>query len=212
MSKKEVPWFNSYIQKCIDEAYSRWKHFKTNAFRDDFKSLRNKVNFAIRKAKESFYENKFKQIVNSKKTWDAIREMGVCNKNRDNNLSAINVNDLNENFVNINMPVIQFDYYKNYRSPFSFNDVFSFLCVNELDVIKYFIKIKSNAIAFDEMYLIFLKALLPKLLLYIVYIFNTILKTSSYPIQWKQAKVIPIPKACNEYRPIAILPFISKVF
>ena len=113
LSKKEVPWFNSYIQKCIDEAYSRWKHFKTNAFRDDFKSLRNKVNFAIRKAKESFYENKFKRIVNSKKTWDAIREMGVCNKDRDNNLSAINVNDLIENFVNINMPVVQFDYYKN---------------------------------------------------------------------------------------------------
>ena len=85
-----------------------------------------------------------KQIVNSKKTWDAIREMVVSNKNRDNNLSAINVNDLNENFVNINMPVIQFDYYKNYRSPFSFNDVFSFLCVHELDVVKHFIKIKSD--------------------------------------------------------------------
>ena len=84
-----------------------------------------------------------------------MRKMGVCNKNCDYNLSAINVNYLNENFVNINIPVIQFDYYKNYRSPFSFSDVFIFLCIIYLDVVKQFIKIKFIAIGCDEMHPIF---------------------------------------------------------
>ena len=34
------------------------------------------LNFEICKAKQNYYFNKFKGIVDSKKTWQAIREMG----------------------------------------------------------------------------------------------------------------------------------------
>ena len=34
----------------------------------------------------------------------------------------------------------------------------------------------------------------------------------TYPIQWKKAKIVPIPKPSDDFRPIVILPFISKVF
>ncbi|XP_075159089.1 uncharacterized protein LOC142232235 [Haematobia irritans] len=37
-------------------------------------------------------------------------------------------------------------------------------------------------------------------------------KKTSFPTLWKLAKIIPVPKGANEFRPIAILPFISKVF
>lgn len=36
--------------------------------------------------------------------------------------------------------------------------------------------------------------------------------TCTYPLRWKQAKILPIPKSTTEYRPIAILPYMSKVF
>ena len=87
--------------------------------------------------------------------------MGVCNSNCDNNLSAINLDDLNEKFVKLPMPVIDSDYYENFTSPFSVNCEFNFMCISELDVIEHFIKIKSNAIGFDEIHPIFVKALLP---------------------------------------------------
>ena len=58
----------------------------------------------------------------------------------------------------------------------------------------------------------FVKASLPKLLPHFCYIFNYIIRTSEFPASWKKAKIIPIPKSSNEYRPIAILPFLSKVF
>ena len=47
---------------------------------------------------------------------------------------------------------------------------------------------------------------------YLVHIFNTILMKRTYPIQWKKAKIVPIPKSSNDFRAIAILTYISKVF
>ncbi|XP_075150937.1 uncharacterized protein LOC142225047 [Haematobia irritans] len=38
-----------------------------------------------------------------------------------------------------------------------------------------------------------------------------ILTKSTFPKDWKIAKIIPVPKKCNDYRPIAILPFLSKI-
>ena len=79
--------------------------------------------------KKSYNSNKFKGIVNSKKTWKAIREIVHFKINCDNNLCAIDADDLNEKFVNIPMPVIQSNYYDNFKSPFSSNCLFGFKCV-----------------------------------------------------------------------------------
>lgn len=58
--------------------------------------------------------------------------------------------------------------------------------------------------------------LLPFILPYLTHLYNSILTTSEFPAEWKKAKIIPTPKNGNgnsvDYRPIAILPFLSKVF
>ena len=51
-----------------------------------------------------------------------------------------------------------------------------------------------------------------KILLYLTYTFNNIVTYSRYPDVWKISKIIPVPKTNGEYRPIAIVPFLSKVF
>ena len=89
---------------------------------------------------------------------------------------------------------------------------FSFSCVSDLDVLESFLKVKSNAIGLENIHPMFLKALLPKLLPFITYIFNDILMQSIYHNSWKSAKMISIPKSNNDFRPISILPYLSKVF
>ena len=69
----------------------------------------------------------------------------------------------------------------------------------------------SNAVGSDDLDPLFLKALSPRLLLYFTHLFNSVLTLSSFPDEWKQSKIIPIPKSSNEFRPIAIPPFLSKV-
>ena len=229
------PWFNTQIKNLINDrndAYNRWKKFKTVELHNNFRFLRNKTTLEIRKCKIKFYKDKFTNIIDSKKKWNAIKEMGICNKNQENNTSAINIDDLNEKFINIPMPIVTNDYYNNIfinsqsvirnsvipndsilnSTSSSFSHVFGFICVNQEDIVKHILKIKSSAIGCDEIHPVFIKAILPKLLPYITYIFNTILTFSVYPIQWKEAKILPLPKTSGEYRPIAILPFLSKVF
>ena len=53
---------------------------------------------------------------------------------------------------------------------------------------------------------------------YITYLFNAILRTNHFPDQWKKAQIIMIPKPGKDpnlvqsYRPISLLPILSKVF
>ncbi|CAH2096615.1 unnamed protein product [Euphydryas editha] len=49
----------------------------------------------------------------------------------------------------------------------------------------------------------------------ITFMFNFSISTSTFPSTWKDADIIPLPKKSNpttisEYRPISILPFLSK--
>ena len=51
----------------------------------------------------------------------------------------------------------------------------------------------------------------------ITFIFNLSIRTGIYIDEWKLARVIPIYKSedkrkCENYRPISILPIISKIF
>ena len=43
-------------------------------------------------------------------------------------------------------------------------------------------------------------------------IFNASLEQNIFPSYWKYANVIPIPRNNKDYRPISLLPFVSKVF
>lgn len=63
-----------------------------------------------------------------------------------------------------------------------------------------------------------LKALPQKALVYMTTLFNAVLRLSYFPTQWKHAKIIMILKpkkpehSAESYRPISLLPIISKLF
>lgn len=89
---------------------------------------------------------------------------------------------------------------------------FEFACVSQGDVLSAISAIRSSAIGCDNINPKFISILLPHILPFITHLFNTIITTSCYPTKWKHSKIIPIPKSKSEYRPIAILPYLSKVF
>lgn len=212
--KNNRPWFSQNIKEAIrqrDLAYNRWKRHRTSILHELFRNARKNAHKMIKKAKSAFYASKFANAIGVKKTWRTIREIGIGKAN----ITASCVTDadeINNKFVNI--PLIE-----SCPSYYNFNDnisedqnSFSFMCINELDVISNCLSVKSNSVGSDEIHPKFLKILLPQLLPIITHIFNRIITTSNYPNRWKIAKIIPIPKPNSEYRPIAILPFLSKVF
>lgn len=215
MSNRQKPWFTSEIKRLIvdrDNAYSRWKRFKTDNLHENYRNARKIVTKTIKNAKSKYYSEKFMNSVSTKNTWKTIREIGIVkNKNKQDD-SISDPYELNSNFVNIPMPQADHTHYINFHATNLPSNPFNFEYVSQLDVLKSCISIKSKATGIDSIHPAFLKIILPSLLPFITHIFNKIIMAGTYPLRWKQAKIIPIPKSSTEYRPIAILPYLSKAF
>lgn len=222
------PWFSSDIKVLIhkrDTAFKKWKRYKTGQHAEQYKSLRMKVIKLINSKKRSFYFNQFNIATSNQQKWACIKQLGIGKPNTARICDA-DPNELNAKFLDCNVPVItRADYIEcvsqntcsncDNTNCFCDNNTcdnsFSFSCVTESDVLESMLKIKSNATGIDDVNPKFIKLLLPRILPFVTYIYNTALTKSVFPDSWKVAKIIPIPKSTNEYRPISILPFLSKV-
>lgn len=214
---KEHPWFTNSIKALItkrNQAYKSWKRFRLDVLLNVYRVLRNQVTSEIREAKRRFYAPRLDSSLTGRKLWKNLRDIGM-GKRVNRNLPNIDCNELNRNFTSLSSLEID-----NNLAPLCIQDTthnahfptgFSFTAVDEADVLESCISIKSNSVGFDEIHPVFVKATLPYTLKYITHLFNTIFMTGNFPTVWKRTKIVPIPKNRNEYRPIAILPFLSKM-
>lgn len=213
---EQPPWFNADIKRLIskrDLLHKRWKRFKTSSLHDMFKLARSEVTKEIRAAKSSYYQQKFASAAGSKSKWTVIKSIGIGQKTS-NVVADVNADLLNKQFIGDNSDVNSTDICTNFYSSYcnvSVENRFTFRCVNHIEILNGVRSIKSNAIGLDELNPKFLKLLLPNILPYLAHIFNTILTKSTFPTAWKYTKIIPIPKSTKDFRPIAILPYLSKV-
>lgn len=207
------PWFTNEAKALIlqrDRSYNLWKRYKTLEYFSEFRKARKAVVKKIKRDKTAYYSNKFNSATDSKKKWKCIKEIGIGKSLR--RPLDVDVNLINENFVNIPQPKANADFYnENSNIPGSLMQ-FDFQTVHIFDVVEAFYKMKSNSIGLDGIDPRFVKIILPWIIQYITHIFNCIIMTGIFPKLWKHAKIVPVPKPGNEYRPIAILPYFSKVF
>lgn len=97
-----------------------------------------------------------------------------------------------------------------------FNEGVSFQEVDYVDIVEAFNKIKSTAVGCDGFTLKLLKLVFPFAGSYVWHIVNTVLRTSTFPKEWKVAMVIPIHRKGNSnsmdnVRPVSIMPTLSKM-
>lgn len=90
--------------------------------------------------------------------------------------------------------------------------MFIFHEVSTLDIIFAFHSVKSNAVGLDGVSLKFVKYMLPAIINLLTNIINRCIRENYFPTSWKVAKVIAVPKkGGHDFRPISILPCLSKV-
>lgn len=214
---KCVPWFNNDIETAIalrDHALTIWKNSKQQSDRQEFKRLRNVVTKLIRNAKSEFF-NKIVIDSSGKSTsfWNKVKRLGLTQDKE--NHSKIDPNEFC-NFITANSsPKVKT--LTTYINQHNSNNEFSFQNIDADIVTKALFSIKSNSVGLDGTNLKFIKLLYPMIQNQLVFIFNSIITKSSFPLLWKTAKIIPIPKCTNaiepkDFRPISILPGLSKVF
>ena len=190
----------------------------------------------IREAKKQYYANRFQSFKNdARKTWTIIRE--ILNKTRGSsefpNSFTINnepvsdkqniADNFNEFFTNIG-PKLANSISTNTSNTFrdylkkNYSSCFNFDYVHTEDISKIITKLKKKSSCGHD-------GISPKLLHHLrssitaplTVIINQSLCTGIFPDSLKVAKVIPLfkkgdDKLFNNYRPISLLPTISKVF
>ena len=190
---------------------------------------------SISTAKQQFLASTFDKYKSDiKNTWKTINET-LCKKgNKSTSPTSLNINGIaitnkldianafNNYFTNIGDELAKginysgtkgFTHYLRNRH----NNKFSLNEVNEQSVIKIIenLPLKSSC-GFDDMSSKFIKQITPSIITPLTLVINQIFNTGIFPDKLKIAKVVPIFKKgdntlMNNYRPISLLPVISKV-
>jgi hypothetical protein len=190
----------------------------------------------IRSAKSSYYTSQFtKHKSDMKNTWKTITEILNKNKKLCNfpeyfkyNGKTIHeklniANMFNDFFVNVGpklaheIPQIPTLNHSNYLTS-TITHTIKFDILQESDILKIIDKLKpKTSSGYDNISTHFLKQIKHAIVKPLTIIINQCFKTGIFPDKLKIAEVIPLFKkgdntVCNNYRPISLLPSISKVF
>ena len=231
-----VPLLTGEIKKMIFERDKlKRKAVVTNSQTawDEYKSTRNKVNTALRQAKADCFRAKISnQKNNPKEAWKTINNL--LGRSPNNTV----VNELKFNDVKITSPEEIANAFNAYFTDIGPNlassiddadiafDCFvkpatskmtRFKLVSHTKVIKLLNGLfDSKATGLDKISGKILKTAAPTIVLSLTHIFNHAIVTDCFPHEWKAARLLPLHKKGprdlpENYRPISILPAISKV-
>ena len=230
---KKVPWITSDIKKLMNTRDK--KAILTNHENDwlNFKTARNKVNIELRSAKKDYYSSKIAgQKINPKKAWKSINNL-LGRQNKPTVVNELNVGEqnltspediaegFNEYFSNIGPDLAsKIDYsnsnFETYvkiaQSEFA---AFQPVTVSHVSHLLHGLS-NNKATGIDKISSKIIKLAAPVISDSLTLIFNQAITLSSFPDEWKVARVMPLYKngqrsIPGNYRPISVLPAISKI-
>lgn len=217
-----APWITEnikFLQKLRNKALQKFKKTKNPSDYDYYKQLRNYTTGAIRTEKRVFLRTKLHNC-NTREKWKELRRLNVTgNKKTKIPTNLDNVDEINNFFVSSivdNVPRREvLDFYDSHTFPIT-TDKLSFELTTEYDIMNILNSIKTKASGIDEINITLIQLCCPFIIPYITHIVNECLASSYFPVLWKQAQVVPLPKVKmpSEYgqlRSISILPTFSKL-
>jgi hypothetical protein len=153
------------------------------------------------------------------KVWKFLKSLGVGKSTQNSVPNDVDFDKLNQHFsssttFNGSVKNDTLNFLSSYPTP-DFPP-FSLAEFTVSDVKKNVLAISSNAVGVDSVSRKMILPLLDFLAPVITHILNCSISSGIFPTLWKEADIIPLPKkakpsSLSEYRPISILPFLSKV-
>ena len=236
---KNVNQPNWLTPEIIDSIKIR-DRFKALGNNTHYKIWRNKVVNLIRRSKQSNYENLIEEGSNQPSSiWKIFCELGAGKQksNSATNFQSVRIGDhetdepndianaFNDYFINIAESIKEpcdptnHEKLKDYCNNKIPNDIiFEMPLLNTDYIVKSLRKLDvRKSTGTDEIGPRLLKMAGPFIADSLTYICNLSIKTGAFPMKWKEAKVKPLhkggsPKDLNNFRPISILPVLSKLF
>lgn len=213
-----APWLTEDIRAIINKKNNTKTKFKKDPdrYRDNYVRIRNLCNKMCREAQRR-HIHKSVENGDPAKVWKFLKSLGVGKKHNESSTS-IDIENLNRHFCSSSI-VVPNDKLKTlyYLSSLPTPDYtpFVFGQLSDCDVERSLLSISSNALGTDNISRAMIMPILDILLPTITFLFNNSLSSGIFPHIWKEAFIIPLPKkniptVFSDYRPISILPFLSK--
>ena len=218
-------WERDYHQKQAHKTNSEYHWAK-------FRQLRNLVNKQIKLGKSKYYQD----AVNADKDnpsglWKTLNELTSRNVSRQNPSCIISegvpetdeksiATILNDYFTSIGAKLankIKHAFAKALPTPVNLPYIFEFKKVEESSILRELEALKTNkATGLDQINAKLLKDSASSIVSGLTKIINASLFSQTFPDIWKKGKIVPLhkskdPTSPNNYRPITILPVLSKI-
>ncbi|KAI5739515.1 hypothetical protein M8J77_020172 [Diaphorina citri] len=223
VKRPPAPWLTDDIRACMkarDRAHVKFRKNKASSDWERYRSLRNKCNRLCRDARTSHIAQNVSKGTPSS-IWSFLNGLGVGGEQGSAQDCTANLDELNTHFTTSPVQVDNTTKVSTLQrisslpkpncSPFVFGEV------TPKEVSDALSSIKSNATGDDGISLKFIKLFSCSVVPILAHIYNSSLTSGEFPCKWKSSLVTPIPKvkspsSVNDYRPISILPALSKVF
>ena len=237
----QKPYITPEIKNLIINKNKLQKKFSKRplSFGDEYRQVRNLVNAEVRKAKSEYYKSKLEDCAgDAKSVWKVINNVLKRDQPNFNNKDItfikncndnINVaisdpievsNSFNEHFINVGKSLS--DKLPNTDLPPSFfygpriDGEIDLKNTNESEVVKMIASLRDGAAGCDEIPISLIKYVSHQIKTPLAHIFNLSINLGIFPEKLKMSKVIPIHKSNSKsdfsnYRPISLLPVISKI-
>ena len=207
-------------------------------YKTEYKQKRNAVNIAIRRAKASYYKDLLQEnsTGDPNKFWKTVKSIYPGKAKSSSNSKVFEIDgkestdqaDISNGFCSFFMNIVaslkqKSILLKNFAWQFPASitkkteSVFKFQFVTNMDVEKIIKSIKrSKATGIDDLPPGLIKDAADVLSVPLSHVINLSLDTGQFPQEWKAAKIIPLhksgsTKSFDNYRPISVLPIVSKV-
>lgn len=215
-----APWLTSDIKEAMtrrDRARRAWKKNRGNSsLHLEFRKLRNQAQKMIKDAKSRHYIDVFRSAGDVRAIWSELRKFGLIPTKRTNTSIDLPLSELNGHFVKMGGEGEGVSVAPYYLGQVEYDDskfYFKDISVRVLD--KALNHSRSNATGVDGIAINVIKLALPSLRTQIHHLFTFSLMQGIFPENWKYSLVTPLPKiktptSCGDYRPISILPSLSK--
>ena len=232
VTRPPSPWLTDEIKSQMD-LRDRYKN-KFNQQRESmenenitaqtfeiYRGLRNKVTHMIRSSKIRLFEDKINsKMKNPKSFHSALKNNSVVDNKRQNSThttpdpTLLNDCFLANNNAKIDEAAIEKEVKRILKEKLL--PTFKFHKISEAEIKKVIKYIKTNACGVDMISSYFLKICVDQIAKPIAHIVNSSFARNTFPTRWKQALVKPLPKiniplGPSDFRPISLLPAISKI-
>lgn len=216
-----APWLTADIKLLIAKknlAKSKFKSYPSDKNKARYHALRNRCSTICRDAQRRHIHNSVENG-NPAKVWKFLKSLGVGKQPQNSVDHSVDLDQLNLHFSSFasfsgSVKLDTLNFLSNIPTPDY--PPFSLAQFTDSDVKKNVIAISSNAVGVDNLSRNMILPLIDVIAPIITCILNSSISSNVFPSLWKDADVIPLPKksspsSFSDYRPISILPFLSKV-